>query len=402
MSRSAGLLIAACMAIGACDTDPVVMGPDDDPFDGDPIAIPVLGRGLVQERVTAEVAVDGTWAYTTTWGQLQAVGNALKVWDVSGPIPQLVDSAIVDGAITLGDVQISDDGALLVVATEIDNGSIVVFDRSDPAHPVMLSRHMTDATRSRGVHTVKLGRVDGRLYGFLAVNTGGTGRGQLVVVDLSDPANPDEVLVLPLGGPNLHDVFVRDGYLFTAEWDDGISIWDIGGGGRGGSPTDPVRIGGVETLGGNAHNIWWYHAPGGEQRYVFVGEEAGGAIGAQSSGDIHVVDISDMANPREVAFYTIPAAGAHNFTMDEENGILYAAYYNGGVRAIDVRGDLGSCSDSEREAATDRCELRLMGREVGVALEGDSYVWGVARSGDFLYASDMNSGLYKLDISPLR
>ncbi|MGH7504661.1 MAG: LVIVD repeat-containing protein, partial [Longimicrobiales bacterium] len=323
MMRPPILLLTIAIAFGACDTDPVANDDDDDPFTRDPIALPVVGHGMLPVRVTAEVAADGAWAYTTTWGNLIDLGSALEVWDVSGATPLLVDSVIIADATTLGDVQISDDGNLLVIATERENGSIIVFDRSDPAHPVMLSRHLSDNTRNFGVHTVKLGRVNGTLYAFLSVNPGGaTGNGQLVVVDLSDPTNPREILAMPLGGPVLHDVFVRDGYLFTAEWDDGMSIWDIGGGGLGGSPADPVRIGNVQTVDGNVHNIWWYHAPDGGKRYVFVGEEAPANVGADSDGDIHVVDISDMTNPREVAFYTLATAGTHNFTMDEANGIL--------------------------------------------------------------------------------
>src|SRR5690606_31376290 len=126
----------------------------------EPIALPVLGHGPVTERYTAGVAVWGTWAYTTTWNHnTRAVGNAVKIWDVSGDVPVLVDSLIIDGATTTGDVQISDDGALLVVATERSPGSIVVFDRSDPARPRQLSRFQAPSTQN-GVHTVKLGRVD--------------------------------------------------------------------------------------------------------------------------------------------------------------------------------------------------------------------------------------------------
>jgi hypothetical protein len=333
-------------------------------------------------------------------------GNVIKVWNVAGNTPQLVDSLVVANASTLGDVQISDDGALLVVATEHGGGgSMVVFDRSDPAHPVQISRHSSPNTRgagtSGGVHTLKLGRLAGTLYAFLSVTT----RGSVVVVDLSDPRNPVEVVSRTMGGPFVHDVFIRDGLLFTAGWDGGMSIWDVGGGGRGGGPEDPILISNIQTVNGNVHNMWWFHDPESrEERYVFVGEESPPfSVGSASAGDIHVVDISDIENPREVAFYTVPGAGTHNFTMDEASGVLYAAYYNGGVRALDVRGDLSSCSAAARDAATGRCNLRLMEREVATGLTDvpQVSVWGVALVGRALYASDMSSGLFKLDVTPL-
>ncbi|HTE47328.1 MAG TPA: hypothetical protein VK636_18905, partial [Gemmatimonadaceae bacterium] len=143
--------------------------------------------------------------------------------------------------------------------------------------------------------------------------------------------------------------------------------------------------------------------PNGSKRFAFVGQEGFGSIGTSSSGDIHVVDISDPTQPKEVAFFNVPGAGTHNFSVDEANGVLYAAYYNGGVRAIDIRGDLASCPGNQRnvDPATNlsRCDLRLMGREIGVGVAGlnpSIYVWGVQYVNGTLYASDMFNGIWKL------
>jgi hypothetical protein len=382
-----------------CDKNPIV--DDGNPPPREAVTLPVLGQGEVFTRYSAEVAARDRWVYTSSWSRRLAAGNALMVWDAQGSAPALADSIIVPLASTLGDVQISDDGQLLVVATEYSNGSIVIFDRSQPDHPVEISRYTSPDT-NRGVHTVKLGRIDGRLYAFLSIDPSPA---QLVVLDLDDPSNPAPVLVRVMGNPYVHDVFVRDGLLFTALWDDGLSIWDIGGGGKGGTPANPVLISNVRTVDGNVHNIWWYHAADGSKRYVFVGEESGPfALGVTSAGDIHVVDISNIEQPKEVAYYDVPGAGTHNFTMDETAGILFAAYYNAGVRALDVRGDLGSCSAAAR-SPDGRCNLGLAGREAGFALTSGNppvSVWGVARVGSILYASDMLNGLFKIDIASLQ
>jgi hypothetical protein len=194
----------------------------------------------------------------------------------------------------------------------------------------------------------------------------------------------------------VHDVFVRDGYLFTALWNDGMTIWDIGARGRG-TPSAPDSIANVRTVGGQVHNLWWAKdAQSGTMRYAFVGEEGPGSIGASSQGDVHVVDVSDVTKPREVAVFGVPGAGTHNFSVDEGRGILYAAYYNGGVRAVDVRGDLGTCSAAEK-TADGRCDLTKMGRALGVGLTSQSaYVWGVEYTADAVYASDMLGGLWVL------
>jgi hypothetical protein len=391
----------AALVLGACSETTA-----PPPVTGAPLELEVVGWGAVQERFTAELAVALPWVYTTTWSNRGGVpGNALKVWNVSQATPVLADSIIVPDATTLGDVQISADGRILVIATEFSpNGALMIYDRSDPSSPQLLARHRTVNTRA-GVHTVKLAEVGGRLYAFLSVNPSPA---QLVVLDLTEPAAPVEVLVQPMGNPVIHDVFVRDGWLFTALWNDGIVIWDIGA--ESGSPAQPRQVGQVRTVGGNAHNAWWFHDPlTASRRYLFVGEEVNtGTLGVSSAGDIHVVDVSDLSNPVEVAFYHLPGAGAHNFSMDEAGGRLYAAYYNGGVRVLDVRGDLSSCTAAQR-APDGRCDLRAMGREVAFALVSRPggapterrAIWGVHIAGTALFATDMFNGLFRLDASPL-
>jgi len=356
----------------------------------------VLGEGLVPERYSAEIWVQGNVAYTTTWGNRSAPGNAVKIWDVSGDVPILVDSLIVPGASTLGDIQASDDGQLLIVATEFaPGGSIIIYSLADPIKPAFISRYNTQLT-APGVHTAEVQRVNGKLYAFLSVDPQSGNPARLVIVDLSDPAAPTQVFTATMGNPFVHDVFVRDGILITALWNNGITIWDIGGVGAG-TVANPIALGSITTI-PDAHNVWWFHnAITGEKRYVFVGEEGPGAIGVQSSGDIHVVDVTSFAAPHEVAFFHVDGAGTHNFSVDEQRGILYAAYYNGGVRAIDVTGDLSSCAATEKRG-DGKCDLAKMGRELarGPTGKGSVYIWGVQLIGQRLYASDMLNGIWKL------
>ncbi|MEO7458393.1 MAG: hypothetical protein ABIY52_19190 [Gemmatimonadaceae bacterium] len=364
----------------------------------------VLGRGDFKPvRTTGEIFVRGNTAYTTTWGNTTAQASAFYIWDVSADVPKLVDSVRVDNATTLGDVAVSDDGSLLVVATERSNGSLVTYSLADPRKPVLVSRFINSVT-TLGVHTAEIGRVNGKLYAFLSVDPGGTTGAQLSIVDLSTPSTPVQVFTQVIGRPYVHDTFVRDGLLFLALWNDGVAIWDIGGGGKGGTVAKPVEIGRVATANGEVHNVWWMKDPvTGSNKYAFIGEEGPGSVGVSSVGDVHVVDVSNMAAPKEVAFYTVAGAGTHNFSVDEANGILYAAYYNGGVRALDVRGDLGTCTAAQMSTpagtSTPLCDLRKMSREIGIGLlnQGNQvYVWGVQYLGGAVYASDMVNGIWKL------
>lgn len=410
--------LAGAAALAACGSD--AAGPAGPPVDTTAVPAPArlatIGRGVVTARYTAEVTTRGGYVYTSTWGRRGATaGNAVYVWDARGAAPVLVDSLLLDGVTTTGDVQVSDDGALLAVATE-PTGSLALFTLADPAHPRPIARYTSPAI-ANGVHTAEIARVNGVLHAFCSVNPGAAGRARLVVLDLSSPAAPREVLVREMGIPFVHDVFVRDGILFTANWNEGLVLWDVGGGARGGTVASPVQLGSLRTAASNAsagpsvHNVWWFHDPTtGAKRYAFVGEEVavGTVVGSSSAGDVHVVDVSDLAQPREVAVFAVPGAGTHNFVVDEARGVLYAAYYNGGVRAIDVRGDLSTCTDVQRRG-DGRCDLRRMGREIGVALDGTPttpdpasgrqnppYVWGVALDANRLFVSDMLGGLHVL------
>ena len=396
---AAVLLLPIVMA--GCKDDPV----DPAPIDTTPVTLPVLGLGAVPDRYTSELWIHGSYAYTGTWGKRGTVaGNAVKIWNIEGSVPALVDSVIVANAATIGDVQVSDDGRLLVVATEFRPGSIVMYDLANPARPQFIARFNSPNT-DPGVHTATLARVNGRLYAFLAIDPSAS-PARLVIVDIADPSRPTEVLARTMGRPYIHDVFVENGFLYTALWDDGISIFDIGGGNRGGSPNDPIEVGNIETQGyrpgsgSSVHNaVVYQEARSGSPRYLLIGEEVPVAFGTTSAGDIHVVDITNPADLREVAFYTVDGAGTHNFSVDKTNGILYAAYYNAGVRALDVTGNLSACAPEHKDA-TGRCDLGKAGREVARGLDGRSepvYVWGVFFDAGTLFASDMLNGLWKLD-----
>jgi len=401
---AASLLTTACLdGTGPGGLDQAACPVVSNTTPGAKVSLQVLGCGGVESRYTAELAVRGNVAYTTTWGVRAAPGNQINVWDVSADKPVLIDTITVPGTVsTTGDIAISDDGKLLVVATEYSNGSIAIYDLTDPRSPKFIST-FGNAETSPGVHTAEIGRVNGKLYAFLSVDPTGTQAARLVIVDLSVPQTPTQVYSKVVGNPFVHDTFVRDGLLFLALWHNGVEIWDLGGGGHGGTPSAPVVLGGVKTVRGYVHNVWWFNDPSNNsRRYAFIGEEGPASIPDFSSGDVHVVDVSDLTTPREVAIYrAADNAGTHNFSMDEANGILYAAYYNAGVRAIDVRGDLGTCADAEKTtiSTTTLCDLKKMGRELAVGLDGGQpkvFVWGVQYQNGFLYASDMLNGIWKL------
>ena len=158
--------------------------------------------------------------------------------------PQLIDSVIVDGANTTGDVAVSDDGKLLVVATEFVSGSMATYDLTDPRHPALLQSLFQFPEQPLESTPPKLGRVNGKLYAF-HLGRSERRRFSRPARDRRSSRRADEP---PTESSSKSPAIrmsttpsPRDGLLFVARWNDGMDIWDIGGGGTNGSPEDPAR-----------------------------------------------------------------------------------------------------------------------------------------------------------------
>jgi hypothetical protein len=344
----------------------------------------------VEDRFTSDLWVHGDHAYTGTWGSRGANrGNVVKIWRLdAGGAPAWAATLNVPDIGTVSDIEVSDDGQILMFSAEqLSNEGLFLYSLADPEDPAFLDRVAVPG----GLHTATFAVIDGRRYAFTAKNPPDPA---LLIYDATTPADIALAATVPVPADyGIHDTFVRDGLAFVFAWNTGVLIYDVGNGIRGGSPGSPVEVSRLVTAangvpGGPAvHNGWWFHNPiTSERRYLFIGQEGPAVVGSRASGDIHVVDVSDLANPREVAFFHLAGAGTHNFWVDEPNQILYAAYYNAGVVAIDVSGVLqGDLAD------------RLISR-IQPGGSGDTFTWGVQLAGGSVYASDMLSGFWQLKL----
>ena len=353
----------------------------------------LAGGNNVPDRYSSDLWVYGSHAYTGTWGHGTRngnIGNLLYIWSLdAGGAPTRVGSVSVPDINTVSDAEVSGDGKVLLFSGEGGaNGGIYLYDLADPVHPAFLDSALVIG----GVHTATFGEIGGKRYVFAARNPPDPA---LLIYDVTDPGNIALATSIPI--PHfygIHDTYVRDGLAFVFAWNTGVIIYDVGNGMAGGSPAAPVELSRLVTgdagvkAGPSVHNGWWFHNPvTHEARYLFVGQEGPGVLGSGSSGDIHVVDVSDLRHPVEVASFHLDGAGTHNFWMDEAHQILYAAYYNGGVVALDVSGTLeGDLSD------------RLLAN-IRPGGDGNTYVWGVQLAGGSLYAVDMLSGLWQLGVT---
>ncbi len=318
-------------------------------------------------------------------------------WDVTDPAsPVLTDSLIVD-ARTTNDVKVSEDGELCVISREGASNrrnGIVIVDCTDPRNIEIISTYDDELTG--GVHNLFI--YEDHVY---AVNNGI----RFDVINIEDPANPHRVGRFELDTPGhaIHDIWIVDGIAYTSNWNDGVAVIDVGGGDRGGSPENPVEIARFRDIGGATHAAFPYRSPTGKF-YIFMGDEIGApAFDGQEdgrtpefmSGYIHVVDFTDPENPEEVARYEIPEAGSHNMWIDEDR--LYAAFYQGGLRVLDISGEL-------------KGNLYHQGREIAVYKSYDPdgvvanapFTWGPQIHKGNLFFSEYFSGMWAVKLQPRR
>ena len=127
---------------------------------------------------------------------------------------------------------------------------------------------------------------------------------------------------------------------------------------------------------GATHAAFPYQSPTGKF-YVFMGDEIGRAgfdgqlqgTPSRMAGYVHIVDFTDPLNPEEVARYEVPGAGSHNLWIEDD--VLYAAFYNGGLRVVDISGELkGNLGSQGREMA------HYLSYDPDGKVANDPQVWG--------------------------
>ncbi|MCY3598936.1 MAG: Ig-like domain-containing protein [Gemmatimonadetes bacterium] len=355
-----------------------------------------VGHGQVNNERTSDLwvweGVDGRdYAITGT----HAAAGAVYFWDVTDPASPVLTDSVVVNARTTNDVKVSEDGEVCVISREGASNrrnGIVILDCRNPRDVTTIS--VFDDELTGGVHNLFIH--DGHVY---AVNNGR----RFDVINIEDPATPHRVGRFELDTPGhaIHDIWIVDGIAYTSNWGDGVVLIDVGGGDRGGSPSNPVEIARFRDIGGRTHAAFPYRSPTG-RFYVFMGDEAGrpGFDGQDPdrtpmfmSGYIHVVDFTDPENPEEVARYEIPEAGSHNMWIDDDK--LYAAFYNGGLRVLDISGELkGNLGEQGREIA------RYMAYDPDGVVANAPFTWGPQIHKGNLFFAEYFSGLWAVKLQP--
>jgi len=343
-------------------------------------------------------------------------GDRMYAIDISDPSTPVVTDSLMANTRRVNDVMTTPDGRFLVHtregAADRRNG-IVIASLEDPRHPKKIAEFTEGVTA--GVHSAFVYRQE--RYGTHVYLTN-NGTGAMHVIDISDPYQPKEVAQWrtegrPEAGRTLHDIDVQDGLAYLSYWNDGLVVLDVGNGIEGGSPSNPQLVSqykydlnelyrDVEATAGpgfirGTHTAWRHG------KYVFIADEVfpaappqgkvQDAAASRAYGRLQVIDVSDLDEPRSVAWYEPEFGGVHNVWVAGDT--LYMGAYNAGFRAFDISGEL-------------RGDLAAQGREIAHLnpADMDGYVanaamtWGVVVKDGLAYVNDLHNGLWIVRILP--
>ncbi len=343
-------------------------------------------------------------------------GDRMYAIDVSAPGAPVVTDSLMANTRRVNDIMTTPDGRFLVHtregAADRKNG-IVIASLEDPAHPKVIAEFTEGVTA--GVHSAFIFQQP--TYGTHVYLTN-NGTGGLHVIDINDPYRPKQVaewrMSGPMAGNSLHDVDVQEGLAYLSNWNNGLIILDIGKGIKGGTPSNPVLVSQykydlnamyreVEATGGpgfirGTHTAWRH------KDYVFIADEvfpasqvqgAKDAAAGRAYGRLQVIDVSNIEQPKAVAWYEPEYGGVHNVWVAGDT--LYMGAYNAGFRAFDVSGELmGDLRAQQREMV----HVNTADMDATASGRNSAMTWGVVVRDGTAYVNDGHSGLWIVRMQP--
>ncbi len=202
-------------------------------------------------------------------------------------------------------------------------------------------------------------------------------------------------------------MWVKDGIVYSSERGIGVVVLDVGNEKWGATPEKPELVATSATKSGNTREVYPYFSAKTGKTYLCLGDEVmnrrgrapassitqRGGVPQVAAGYTHIIDFTDPKNPKNVARYENPEFGSHDIVV--ENDIPYQAYCDGGMRIVDVSGEL-------------RGNLQKQGREIAVVKPYDPegfttnapYTMNVMPYEGQVLFTDFNSGLSTITLKP--
>ncbi len=232
-----------------------------------------------------DVKVSGNYAYC-------AFLNGLVILDISNPTTPLFVSQFYTHGYAYG-VYISGNYAYIADC----NMGLKIVDVSNPLSPSLVGGYLV-----RGYSQANVS-VSGN-YAYLA-------NGYLLIIDISDPANPVLADTCDTPGRAL-DIYISGNYAYIADQYRGLQIVDI---------SDPIA---PRVVGPG------YEAPGWARGICISGDYA--YVAYDGSG-LHIVNISNPINPVFIGNYD---TNESSFDVTVAGNYAYVADWLGGLKIIDI------------------------------------------------------------------
>ncbi len=302
------------------------------------------------------------WGYTDAntgieYALICARGEGLSIIDISDiPVEVAFVPSLYPGN-DAKDVKVYDHYAVLIKEYE----PAQVIDLSDPANPQEVSTiHFGNSVEDGGAHNCY---IDGDYLYVIGHDMGG-----VEIYDISTPEDP--LWAGHYSTYYYHDIYVKDGIAYAAGiYGDGVDILDVS------DPGNIQLLANFNYEGSGAHNCWTTE----DGNYVIVGDEIG------EGNWIRIFDIQDLDHINMVAEYIVdPEAVVHNCYV--KGDLLYVGHYTEGVRIV----DLSDPTNPQEIAYYDT----YLPSEYG--MEGCWSVYPYFESRKII-ASDLESGLFVLE-----
>ena len=352
-------------------------------------AVSLVGRAPIRDRETTDLHV---WQAQDGRDYMVAcasgAGARAYFFDVTDPTkPALADSVSVDSR-SISDCAVDQDGKVAVIARQDATSrasGLLILDVSNPRDVKTLSA-FADGLQG-GSHNLFVYRK----HVYLVNNSR-----RLDIISIDDPTRPKRASSFELEASTqpIHDVWVADGVAYVSQGRDGVALVDVGNGAKGGSAAKPVKIATARYPLGSMHAAQPYRTRTGKS-YLIVGDERLHADSAaeptgsapRASGYAHIIDVTDPLRQEEVARYEVPEASPMNLWVEGER--LYAAYSNGGLRVVDLSGELkGNLYSQGREIA------RFVPADRQGLVPNTAYTVGVQPYKGHIFLADRNSGVW--------
>lgn len=371
----------------------------------------------IEFRKYAIEGVERTFAFAGSYG------TGLQIVDVTDPAASEI-VAVWDCGVSQGDVQLFQRGERVLVAYTHDDGyafqasecktdaqalgftvpedpaGTFIADVTDPYAPETVSF----VAFPKGSHNQTVHPSGNYLY-----NSNSDLAGVLPAIeiaDITDLANPEQLpslplLVFPGLGSDAHDItFSADGkraYVAALSHTEILDTED---------PAAPVSIGKLVDPAINVFHqseaITLTDPVLGERSFLFVEDEFVGAAGTGQcpNGGVHVYDVTGELEqaPVKVGYWNIDDVGltedsvlgnctAHVFQLHAEEALMTIAFYNGGVRVVDLSALVGVALGAKGAGM----------KQLGWYRFADSNAWSVKapfvdRKGFYMYANDHTRG----------